>query len=102
MSAAPLQAWMLLAALIFSVGLAGLFTRRNAIAVLLSVELMANAVNLNLVAFGYHRGDLEGQVMALFGVALTVAEIIVGIAIIILMNRTHKSIDIDRATELSG
>lgn len=97
-----LTAWMLLAALIFSVGLVGLFTRRNAVAVLLCVELMANAVNLNLVAIGYYRGDLEGQAMALFGIALTVAEVIVGLAIVILMNRTHKTIDIDSASEFQG
>ncbi len=102
MISAPPQAWMLLAALLFSVGLVGLFTRRNAVAVLLSVELMANAVNLNLAAIGMQRGDLTGQVMALFGVALTVAEVIVGLAIIILLHRTAKSIDIDRPTELSG
>ncbi len=102
MSPAPLSAWMLLAALIFSIGLLGLFTRRSAIAALLCVELMANAVNLNLVALGYYRGDLEGQTMALFGIALTVAEVIVGLAIVILMNRTHKTIDIDSASELKG
>jgi NADH:ubiquinone oxidoreductase subunit K len=94
--------WMLLSALIFSVGLIGLLTRKNAVALLLSVEVMANAVNLNLVAIGQHRGDETGQVMALFGIALTVAEVVVGLAIIILIHRLHKTIELDEISELSG
>jgi len=98
----PLNVWLALAACLFTTGLYGVLTRRNAIALLLSVELMANAVNLNLVAFGAWRGDLTGQVMALFGIALTVAEVAVGLAVIIQFNRTRKGISLDRATELGG
>ena len=94
--------WLLLSALMFCIGLAGLLTRRNAVAVLLSIELMANAVNLNLVAFGQHRGDETGQVMALFGIALTVAEVVVGLAVIILLHRLKKTIELDEVSELSG
>jgi NADH:ubiquinone oxidoreductase subunit K len=94
--------WMLLSALMFSVGLMGLLTRKNAVALLLSVEVMANAVNLNLVAIGQHRGDETGQVMALFGIALTVAEVVVGLAIIILIHRLNKTIELDEISELSG
>ena len=94
--------WLLLSAFLFCIGLAGLLTRRNAVAILLSVEVMANAVNLNLVAFGQHRGDDTGQVMALFGIALTVAEVVVGLAIIILLHRVKKTIELDQMSELSG
>ncbi|HJN77910.1 MAG TPA: NADH-quinone oxidoreductase subunit NuoK [Myxococcota bacterium] len=98
----PLQAWLLLAAALFGVGLVGLLTRKNAVAMLISVELMANAVNLNLVALGFFRGDHTGQVLALFGIALTVAEVIVGLAIVILLHRVARTIDVDQTTELSG
>ncbi len=94
--------WLLLSALLFCIGLTGLLTRRNAVAILLSVEIMANAVNLNLIAIGQHRGDDTGQVMALFGIALTVAEVVVGLAIIILLHRVRKSIELDEMGELSG
>jgi NADH-quinone oxidoreductase subunit K len=97
-----LTGWLLLSAALFSTGIFGLLTRKHAIGLLLSVELMANAVNLNLVAFGYFRGDLMGQVLALFGIALTVAEVVVGLAFVIQLHRHHKSIDVDAASELAG
>ena len=71
-------------------------------AILISIELMANAVNINFVAFSRFSGDLTGQAFALFSIALTVAEVIIGIAIVILMYRAHKSIDADATTEMSG
>ncbi len=96
-----LQLWLLLSAALFSVGLYGLLTRRHAIAMLLSMELMLNAVNLNVVAFAFARGDLTGQVIALFAMALTVAEVAVGLALLIQLSRTRRSLQVDRATELS-
>jgi NADH-quinone oxidoreductase subunit K len=96
-----LQLWLLLSAALFSVGLYGLLTRRHAIAMLLSMELMLNAVNLNVVAFAYARGDLTGQVIALFAMALTVAEVAVGLALLIQLSRTRRSLQVDRATELA-
>ncbi len=95
-----LQLPLLLAAVLFAVGLVGLYTRKNAIAILLSVELMANAVNINLVAFGAWQGNAQGQVMALFGIALTVAEVVVGLALIILLQRVSRTIDVDKITML--
>ena len=97
-----LMNWVLLAAAMFSVGLYGLLTRRNAIAMLLSVELMLNAVNLNLVAFSHARGDHTGQVIAIFAMALTVAEVAIGLALLMQLSRNRRSLEIDRATELSG
>jgi NADH-quinone oxidoreductase subunit K len=93
---------MLLSALLFSVGLYGLLTRRNAIGMLLSVELMLNAVNLNVVAISWSRGDITGQLIALFAIALTVAEVAVGLAILLQFSRHHRSVQVDAAQELTG
>ena len=96
------QFCLLLAALLFSIGVFGLLTRRNAIGVLLSIELMANAVNINLVAFSRVHGGAAGQVFALFAIALTVAEVAVGLALVILMARQRRTIDIGEARDLHG
>lgn len=90
---------LLLAAALFSVGVYGLLTRRHAIAVLLSVELMANAANLAFVAFSRFRGG-PGQLFALFALALTVAEVAVGLALVILLYRSHRDTRIDLASEM--
>jgi NADH-quinone oxidoreductase subunit K len=97
---ANLEMWLLLSAALFAVGLYGVITRRNAVALLLSIELMVNAVNINFAAFGWARGDYTGQMIALFAIALTVAEVAVGLAILIQLSRTHKSTELDVATEL--
>jgi len=96
------QFCLLLAALLFAIGVFGLLTRRNAIGVLLSIELMANAVNINLVAFSRVQGGAAGQVFALFAIALTVAEVAVGLALVILMARQRRTIDIGEARDLHG
>jgi len=100
--AADLQAWLLLSAVLFCSGIYGLLTRRSALGILLAIELMVNAININLVAFGFARGDHTGQVIALFGIALTVAEVAVGLALLIQMSRTVKSLELHRAKELNG
>ena len=97
-----LSAYLLLAALLFSIGLYGVLSRKNTLAILVSIELMANAVNINLVAFSRYSGDLLGQSFALFSIALTVAEVVIGLAIVILMYRTHKTIEANAPTELRG
>ena len=97
-----LIAYLLLAAMLFSIGLYGVFTRKNALAILVSIELMANAVNINLVAFSRFTGELVGQGFALFSIALTVAEVVIGMAIVILLYRTHKTIDADAPSALRG
>lgn len=102
MSAPGLELWILLAAAMFALGLYGVLTRRNLIAVVLSVELMANAANINLVAFGRYGGHPWGQALALFAIALTVAEVVVGLALIILAARTHRSIDTGDLGEMKG
>ncbi len=76
-----LQYYLVLAALLFSIGLFGVLTRRNAIGILLGIELMLNAVNINLVAFSHFRGDVVGMVFTLFIIAITVAEVGLGLGV---------------------
>lgn len=89
-----------LAAVMFALGVFGVITRRNAIGVLLSVELMANAVNLNLLTFGRFVTGASGQVFTLFTIALTVVEVVIGLAIVVLLYRTRSDALIDVASEL--
>ena len=89
-----------LGVLLFCLGLYGTLTRRNAIGILLSVEIMANSVNVILVAFSSFTRNLLGQVFAVFVMALTVAEVVVGLALVILLYRTMGHTDIDEASRL--
>ena len=97
-----LRLFLTLAAALFSLGVYGILTRRNAIGVLLSVELMANAVNLNLAAFGAYIAGPEGQTFTLFAIALTVTEVAVGLALVVLLYRTRQGIEINLASELKS
>lgn len=96
----PLQAYLLVACALFALGAYGLLTRRNAVGLLLSVELMANAVNINLVAFSSAHGGVLGQIFALFAIAVTVAEVVVGLALVILLYRSRKDVLVDQAGDL--
>jgi NADH-quinone oxidoreductase subunit K len=93
-------AFVLLAAALFCVGVYGLLTCRHLIGVLLSVEIMANAANLSFVALGRFRGGAACQTFALFAIALTVAEVAVGLALVILLYRTYGQTQIDTAREM--
>ena len=95
-----LSTCLLLATALFCVGVYGLLSRRQAIAILLSVELMANAANLCFVAFSRYRGHVTGQVFAVFSLAITVAEVAVGLAIVILLYRTYRDTRVDLASEM--
>lgn len=90
--------YLLLSAVLFSIGALGVLVRRNAIVVFMCVELMLNAVNLNLVAFDAWLGDQihTGQVLTLFTIALAAAEIGLGLAIILTLFRAARTIDVDR------
>ena len=92
---------LLLATALFCVGVYGLLARRQAIAILLSVELMANAANLCFVAFSRFRGGATGQIFAVFSLAITVAEVAVGLAIVILLYRTWRDTRVDVASEMN-
>jgi NADH-quinone oxidoreductase subunit K len=98
----PLRAYLLLAAVVFALGLYGVLTRRNAVGILLGIELMLNAVNINLVAFSRFHGDVAGMLFTLFTIAITVAEVAVGLAIVIVIFRVRKTIEADHLDLLRG
>jgi NADH:ubiquinone oxidoreductase subunit K len=98
----PLNYFLILAAFLFCTGAYGVLARRNSVLVLMSVELMLNAVNLNLVAFSAQARDVSGQVFALFVITIAAAEVGVGLAIVLLIYRNLKSPDLDRVEQLKG
>jgi NADH-quinone oxidoreductase subunit K len=93
---------LLVASAVFAVGLYGVLARRHAIGVLLSIELMFNAVNLAVISIAWSRGLLAGVVLVLFGIAITVAEIAVGLALVLLVSRVRKTVILDDLSELRG
>jgi NADH:ubiquinone oxidoreductase subunit K len=96
-----LNQFLLLSAILFSIGTYGVIVRKNGVLVLMSIELILNAVNINLIAFSTYWG-LAGQVFALFVIAVAAAEVGVGLAIVLLIYRNRRSIDIDTLDELKG
>ncbi len=92
--------YLYLSALLFTIGAAGVLTRRNAILVFMSVELMLNATNLAFVAFARMVGNLDGQVFAFFTMVVAAAEVVVGLAIIVTIFRTRRSASVDDANLL--
>ena len=90
----PVEYYLLLSSAVFCIGLYGVLTRRNALYFLMSVELMLNAANINLVAFSFVWGNLTGQVFALFTIALAAAEVAVGIGIILVLYRHFRAIPV--------
>ena len=101
----PLSAYLLVASLLFAIGLAGALVRRNAIIVLVGVELMLNAANLNFIAFwryGPNPQEITGIMFVLFSIAVAAAEAAVGLALIIAVYRHFKSVELDRVDFLKG
>lgn len=96
MGVVSLNHYILLASVLFGIGAIGFVTRRNAIILFMSVELMLNAVNLMLVAFSRFKADMAGQVMVLFIYAVAAAEVAVGLAILISLFRHVRGVDINR------
>ena len=97
-----LYAYLTLAAVVFAIGLFGVITRRNTVGILLGIELMLNAVNINLVAFSRFHGEVTGMVLTLFAICITVAEVALGLAIVILLFRTRKTATADHVDWLKG
>jgi NAD(P)H-quinone oxidoreductase subunit 4L len=97
-----LNQFLLLGAFVFCTGVYGVLSRRNSVLVLMSVELMLAAVNLNLVAFGAFQDNVAGQVFALFVLTIAAAEVGVGLAIVLLIYRNTRSIDLDDVHSLKG
>jgi NADH:ubiquinone oxidoreductase subunit K len=91
---------LVFAALLFSAGVYGVLARRNAVMVLMAIELMLNGVNINLVAFAAALQDLVGQVFAMFVIAVAAAEVGIGLAIVILLFRNRASINVDEVSLL--
>jgi NADH:ubiquinone oxidoreductase subunit K len=87
-------------ALLFSAGVYGVLARRNAIMVLMAIELMLNSVNVNLIGFSAYLKDVTGQVFALFVIAVAAAEVGIGLAIVILLFRNRESINVDEVNLL--
>ncbi|WP_049971154.1 NADH-quinone oxidoreductase subunit NuoK [Haladaptatus cibarius] len=98
--AVAVEYYLLLSAAVFCTGLFGILTRRNALMFLISVELMLNAANINLVAFSHYHGNLTGQTFSLFTLGLGAAEVAVGIGIILVLYRNFKDVDVTQATTM--
>jgi NADH-quinone oxidoreductase subunit K len=101
----PLQDYLLLSSLLFSIGLAGVLIRRNAIIVLIGIELMLNAANLNFIAFwrfGPNPSALTGMMFALFSISVAAAEAAVGLAIILAAYRHSRTTDLNQMNSLKG
>ena len=96
----PIEAYLVLSAAVFCIGLFGVLTRRNALLFLMSVELMLNAANINLIAFAFYHGNVTGQVFALFTMALAAAEVAVGLGIILVLYRNFKDVDVTVPSEM--
>ena len=94
------NAYVILSAILFSIGAVGVLTRRNAIVAFMSVEMMLNAANLAFVAYAHANGDLTGQAIAFFVMVVAVAEVVVGLAIIMTIFRSRRSASIDDASLL--
>jgi NADH:ubiquinone oxidoreductase subunit K len=91
---------LIFSGLLFSAGIYGVLARRNAVMVLMAIELMLNAVNLNLVAFSAQLHDVVGQIFALFVIAVAAAEVGIGLALVILLFRNRASINVDEVNLL--
>jgi len=94
--------FLLLAAVLFCIGVYGVIARRNAVLVLMSIELILNSVNINLIAFSLMHGNADGQVFALYVIAVAAAEVGVGLAMVLMIYRNRRSIALDELSEMSG
>ncbi len=97
-----LNLFLILSAALFCLGIYGVLARRNAVLILMSVELMVNAVTINLVAFGAFLGTITGQIFALFVITLAAAEVGIGLAIVLLIFRNRVSVNVDEVDMLKG
>lgn len=96
------EAYLILSAVMFTAGLVGIIVRRNMIVVLMCIELMLNAVNVNLIAFSHRIANLDGQVFAVFIICIAAGEAAVGLAILIQLYRLRSSLNVDEARTLHG
>ena len=94
--------FLLLAAVLFCIGVYGVLARRNAVMVLMSIELILNSVNLNLIAFALMNDTSDGHIFALFVIAIAAAEVGVGLAIVLAIYRNRRSVDLDELDLMKG
>ncbi len=94
--------FLLLGAVLFSIGVFGVIARRNAVMVLMSIELILNAVNINLIAFALMNDSAEGHVFALYVIAVAAAEVGVGLVMVLMIYRNRRSIALDELSEMRG
>lgn len=94
--------FLILSAFLFCCGVYGVLARRNAVLVLMSIELMINSVNMNLIAFAVRNDNVIGHVFALFAIAVAAAEVGVGLAIVLLIYRNRRSIDLSDVAQMKG
>lgn len=98
-----LSHYLIISAMLFSLGLMAVFTRKNAVNVLMGIELILNSANINLVAFSkFSTGNLEGHIFAIFIIVVAAAEVAVALAIVLSMYRLLKSVELDQADTLKG
>ena len=97
-----LNEMLLLGAVLFCIGVYGVLARRNGVLVLMSIELILNAVNINLIAFGAFHDTVAGQIFALFVITVAAAEVGIGLAIVLLLYRNRRSIDLDQVDLMKG
>ncbi|HJS25838.1 MAG TPA: NADH-quinone oxidoreductase subunit NuoK [Actinomycetota bacterium] len=98
----PIAYFLVVSAMLFSIGTIGVLVRKNALIIFMSVELQLNAVNLSLVAFSRMHNELDGQVLAFFSMVVAAAEVVVGLAIIVTVYRRRRSASVDDLTVLRG
>jgi len=99
----PLSNYLIVAAILFSLSVAGIFiNRKNIIVLLMSIELMLLAVNMNFIAFSHYLGDTAGQVFVFFILTVAAAEAAIGLAILIVLFRKRRSINVDDVSEMKG
>jgi NADH:ubiquinone oxidoreductase subunit K len=94
--------FLMLGAVLFCIGVYGVIARRNAVLVLMSIELILNSVNINLLAFALRNGSADGHTFALYVIAVAAAEVGVGLAMVLLVYRNRKSIALDELAEMKG
>nr|WP_309697116.1 NADH-quinone oxidoreductase subunit NuoK [Armatimonas sp.] len=102
MAEVPLTWYLILSALLFTIGVVGVLIKRNPIVIFMCVELMLNAVNLTLVAFGRYLGDAGGQMLSIFVMAVAAAEVAVGLGILIAIFRLRDNINVDETNTMRG
>lgn len=98
----PLSWYMLLSTAVFTIGVFGFLTRKNIILMFMSIELMLNAVNINLIAISHYLQDLRGQILAFFIIAVAAAEAAIGLAIVIALFRNKATAHVDEVKEMQG